>query len=334
MNGFVVAVAADSEVNKIYVATYAYPNNNVQVLNGTSNTIEKTILLPSGFVPGGGLAVNTVTRRVYVVVGSTIRVIENDTLLEEPAAALSDLPTRLAFDPINNRLYAVAGDGISKPKGVIFLDGTSLSVQGFIPLGSGGSTGSAGARDVAVDASNGTVYVTLDSAKRIDAFNAVTAPAGCGLGANAACNRLAAIDTFPTFTAENFSGIADRIAVNPVKNLVYYTHFRYCATQACFMGPLGYFTGLGNSPGHVLIGSEAAGLAVNPTNDRAYVTLPSGADLSIVDTLTAAEIETVSVGYSTELTVNPATKLIYLASGNNVVVVEDLAATETPLLER
>jgi len=78
------------------------------------------------------------------------------------------------------------------------------------------------------------------------------------------------------------------------------------------------------------VGSDAHGIALDPTLARAYTANNGGSSISIIDTNTNTNVSTVAVGsYPRAVAVNPTTHRVYVANyyGDSVSVIDGMTAT-------
>jgi DNA-binding beta-propeller fold protein YncE len=183
--------------------------------------------------------------------------------------------------------------------GVAVLRGDTLAQTALLPAPSNERV-----TDVAVDPSNGRVYVATGWARQIDIYEAD--------------NRKVA--SVPTPVRPN------RVAVNPLNHLVYYTELGYCP-ESCPDSYVHSFTyGQPGPHGNVVTGTSAAAVAFNPASNRAYATMPGGSALSIIDSVAGVEMDNLALAgatSSTELAVNPVTSRVYVAVSGAISVVEE-----------
>jgi YVTN family beta-propeller protein len=144
-----VYVGVNSVTHKVY-AVEPY-SDGVAVIDGSSNTLTKTIHLSTGPV---GIGVNPVTDRIYVknysssFTSATLAVIDGSS--DSVISTVSGLGTGqgyIAVNPDTNRIYVASGDYLD------VVDGGTNTLIASISLGSW-------AEGVAVDTATNLVYVT------------------------------------------------------------------------------------------------------------------------------------------------------------------------------
>jgi YVTN family beta-propeller protein len=102
----VTSLAVNSAANQILV--FDYFSGNLFVLDGTSETVVKTI--PIGLFPRGTPLLVDPVKGVAYVVGSSVFVVDLATATVTATIPLSATASSAAFNPVNSRLYAVTAD--------------------------------------------------------------------------------------------------------------------------------------------------------------------------------------------------------------------------------
>ncbi len=102
----VTSLAVDSATNQILV--FDYFSGNLFVLDGTSETVVKTI--PVGLFPRGTPLLVDPVKDVAYVVGSSVFVVDLPTATVTATIPLSATASSAALNPVNSRLYAVTAD--------------------------------------------------------------------------------------------------------------------------------------------------------------------------------------------------------------------------------
>jgi YVTN family beta-propeller protein len=147
------AMAVNPVTNTIYVASYptADADDAVAVINGSTNQVATSIDLPDLEIPTG-VAVNSLTDRVYVTTQDNLWIIDGSTNTPSPSTGMAgDLLMGVAVDESTDMVYATAGLSALVP-----LNGAN-NVTGYIPANL------AGAEGVTVDADTSYAYVTSDN---------------------------------------------------------------------------------------------------------------------------------------------------------------------------
>ena len=147
------AMAVNPVTNTVYVASYptADADDAVAVINGSTNQVATSIDLPDLEIPTG-VAVNSITDRVYVTTWDNLWIIDGSTNTSSPSTGMAgDLLTGVAVDESTDMVYATAGLSVLVP-----LNGAN-NVTGYIPANL------AGAEGVTVDADTSYAYVTSDN---------------------------------------------------------------------------------------------------------------------------------------------------------------------------
>jgi hypothetical protein len=326
---YVVGVAVDTGYNRTYVLSAPVNSTTtvLQVIDGATQTIAPGSLTFSGLPHEGGIAVDKVTHTVFVGTANLVRRIAVNANSSTPflgatyvtsgaLTAAPDFARRFAFNAHNGKLYAV-------------VDGPSASAGGFRILDRTFAAGTTGTlivypspTDVAVDPETDLVFAASSYQNATPYIRVYYGTALKG--------------SIPTATPPRLAS-AWRLAVartSPTVSDVYYRDDPYCnpSSSNCNGGGLSRFSyaytgGVGgtfsaSAPSVVSIGSAPGAVAYNPVSQRIYATMPSGGDVSIVDVLTATEMDSVSLqsptasGVSLELAVNPTTFRVYLVTGH------------------
>jgi YVTN family beta-propeller protein len=179
-------IAVNPNTNRIYVTT---PRSGfLRIIDGATNTVLTSVPIP-GSTSGYAVAVNTVTNRVYVTSRATASLVVADG---QTGAVITTLDMGgftggVAVDSTANRVYVVAGDGVTT------LNGSNNSVittfpTGFTPF------------EVAVNPLTSRLYVTRSDS-----------PSG-----------VLVLDTATNTSVTTIGGVgAGDVAVNPTTNRVY-----------------------------------------------------------------------------------------------------------------
>ncbi|MDP7223719.1 MAG: YncE family protein [SAR202 cluster bacterium] len=122
----------------------------VSIIDGNTNTVSQTVAVGSGAPDWlGGIAVNTVTKRVYVTHdGTSVTVIDGTTGSVIPTIAVAGGPFGVAVNEVVNRVYV----SLSGSNDLAIINGVTNSVIDTVPVG----LGPAG---IAADPNTGRIYV-------------------------------------------------------------------------------------------------------------------------------------------------------------------------------
>jgi len=295
---FPLAVAVNPNNNMIY-ATDPGANNQLDIVNGTTNTIVGT--LPTGNQPFG-VAVNPNTDRIFVTNRNdgTMTVIDGQEKTVMKTITLPGYPQGIAVDPNSNKVYVA---GVKGSTGSVFVynanNGKLTTVIGSY----------CGAWAVAVNPVTSKVYVT-------SAFSTGCAPNNMVYVIDENSNTIVS-----SFQAGPAGLYAYDVQVNPATNRIYVSTFGGSSE--------GIYVADGSTNGIIAYvqATEPRGIAVNPTTDKVYVTNLNDGTLSIIDGQTNTLLGvippcqpgppfTCMPDLSQYAVANPKTNMIYVGTGS------------------
>ena len=300
-------IAVNPVTDKIYVAgpaedaNGAYTANQVEVIDGATDSVIGTVTLGSG--SGGGesaIAVDPVTDKVYVTnenVG-TVSVIDGatDTLTQTIQMGSGSSPYEIAIVPATHLVYVSVATGVSVIAGTKIVDpvtGTTPAgtVITTIPLGGG-------PLDLAVNPVTQKVYVNLDS----------TVPVIRGTEV---------LDTVNVGGLNSFNR-QQSIAVNPVTNKVYVLNDgNDTGTGSTDSGSTVYVIDGATDTLSSTLTLPVAGVdtaVLNPVTGKVYVTSDISPDkVSVIDSegLQTVPISMTAAGVSDSLTTSAANAPVF-----------------------
>jgi YVTN family beta-propeller protein len=283
------AVAVDPVTNLIYVTDGGTASVNsgatgapyVTVIDGSNDSVIENIQV--GAAPRG-VAVNTVTHRVYVTNynSGTVSVINGADKANIPAPVTLNTgvnPYAVAVNSVSNFVYV----GDQGDNTVTVIDGSqnttsSLSDPGVRPSA------------VAVNPVTNMVYLSNGGSSNVSVINGATASAPAVVG-----------------PLQQAGSDPSALAVNPITNLIYVANGGGTAT---------IINGASNTPQQIPgIGSNTFALSLNALTNKIYVTNGGGSAVTVIDgnNPTAAKVSfsvgTLPIG----LAVNAATNKVYVA---------------------
>jgi YVTN family beta-propeller protein len=314
-----------------------------------------TIPLGSGGIQPISVAVNTRTNRVYAatVVSKSVTVIDALSGLAIAGVPLSAAPRAVAANPTTNRVYATLADN-----SVAVIDGSSNTLRFQVALGAVSSVNAIGARGIAVNPETNRVYAASGSSNIVAVIDGTTdsvvasismAPSISAfpsyVAVNSVTNRvyvtsgndLLVIDgatntiiaRVPVATVSNVACLfTGSLSVNPVTNRVYVGSICLspgAATQAePEPSPPTPPTSL---PFPTPTPPRPPTPFLFPTPPPPPPPPPFGIrpGLVIVDgqtNLVAGSVQAASFNNPTGVAVNPSTNRVYLASGDDIVVID------------
>jgi len=302
-------------VNRLSVLAYNTANqinNNVNGnvnVNGGGNrngTITSGIKVDSYPV---GIAVNPNTNKIYVAneFSNTVSIIDESTDKIQATIKVGSFPYGIDVNPLNNRVY-VANRGSNT---VSVIDGLTNLKMADVQVGKSPI-------DVAVNPSSSLVYVTNIESGTVSVVDGIT---------NAVSTTI------------RVGGIPYAIAVNPATNITYVTDLGDGSISTLQNSKIGMGIGSGNSSGdnsyniNNLSGTSQriygiiapAGIAINTSTNRAYVTDYASNTVFAINLKTNSIINRIKVGTNpVGVSVNPISNRIYVTNvGDNTVSVID-----------
>jgi len=196
-----LAIDINPITNKVYVANNG--SANLTVIDGATNTITTTI--SAGSSPFA-VAVNPMTNKIYVVnntANGTVTVIDGVSNATTTISVGSS-PFAIGVNPVTNKIY-VANDGSNN---ITVIDGATNATTTLV------DSTALNPQGVAVDALTNQIYVANNGSATVTVIDGATNALTTALcpGATGDSYALSATPSSP-------------IAVDPVSNTVYVTHF-------------------------------------------------------------------------------------------------------------
>jgi YVTN family beta-propeller protein len=287
-----------------YSSPYAYiPNysdNNVSVIDASTNTVISTISVGNG---PGGIAVNPDGKKAFVVNNNSnvVSVIDTASNTVISAVNVESKPMGITVNPSGTRLYTAN----SMSNTVSAIDASSYSILANIPVGNTpfGIVASMSGTNVYVSnyASN-TVSVISASTNVVTATIPVgNGPAGIGINpagsivyaVNSLSNTVSVIQASSNTVIGTVAvGSSPRtIAVNPAGTTAYVTNYSDNTVS---------IIDISTTPGTVIqtasVGNGPYGVTLNPSGTRVYVANYTSGTVSVISTATNTVVNTITVG--------------------------------------
>jgi YVTN family beta-propeller protein len=264
---FPQGVVVNPVTNRVYVQS---GGGTVQVLDGDTHAIVNTV---AGF---GAIAFNLATARVYVLTGTSLRVLNASD--ESQIAELAGVPGRgIAVDPLANQIFVANADGHE----LRVIDGVTHAVQTisnvFDPV------------VVAVNPQTRRIYVAEFASSNIAEFDAVT-------------------------LARTNIAVPERpsaIVVDSVSNKIYIGHSPAAAVPAAVT----VIDGATRATTPIAAGIQPAALAFDPGTRRVFAVNQISGTTTVINADTQSVITTLSTcpgSQATHITLNPVTHRAYV----------------------
>lgn len=313
------ALAVNTNTNKIYAADIY--NDEISVIDGTTNDYIKRVRVGDG---PESIAVNPNTNMIYVserdhhtvsiINGSSDEVIKNIQVVnftanEDTSANFS--PTGITVNPATNKIYVANGDNQS----VSVIDGKLNSVS-IIPIGISVTD------DIIANPITNKIYGELDVPGRVYVIDGNT---------NA---------FLTTIVSGNVSeGISNNEAGNSGIALDPNSDFLYLPSMSS--DTLSVVNSLTGITLKVPVGKQPVAAAVNPELNKIYVTNTVSDTVSVIEgsgldqylqpkseLMPGIKLEDTPIGVET----NPSSNLIYVASKDNVKVIDGISNRVTKMI--
>lgn len=289
VSGYPDGVAVNPGANRIYVAVS--PANNgtpeVNVIDGTSNTVVDTISTPKG---AEQMAVNIATNRVYaagcvsnncaltVIDGSTDKILGSIPITSTQGIGIQGL----AVNPVTNRIYL---SDASDAK-VDVIDGNTNKIIDSISLGGGQPLG------LAVDIALNEIAIALDGPYLYIA-SGVT-------------NKIVGRATIGQFAAN--------VAVNPFTSEAYVTNETFAPSTIAIVNMTNAKV-VANIP----VGNNPFGVCVDIFTNLVFVTNTQDSTVAVVNGYTKTKVGSVTAS-SFQIDCNPATRMVYAGANGDQFV--------------
>jgi YVTN family beta-propeller protein len=347
-------VAVNPATNKVYVSNST--NQNVSVIDGTTDTVVATVDAPDGLNPQF-IAVNSATNKIYVTYGGNANGEQVNGLMKIDGASNATVATyplplganAFAINPATNLIYVADSRGNAL---LVFdgnLEGPNIPPVLSVPVGTS-------PQHVAVNSLTNKIYVGNIVSRDVTVVDGKTdatatipldrSPAG--IAVNPANNKVYFVEPFYVYGANGeqlynsemtvidgndnssviltIDGLPDGfVAVNPNTNNVYVSSYSQNVDGTFNPGTVTVIYG-NNNEATVTSGTYPDAIAVDPATNRIYVTNweltgynndnPVG-DVTIID---GRDNSAGSVGVGSlpiAVAVNPFTHKAYVANNNS-----------------
>ncbi|MBT9333097.1 YncE family protein [Paracidobacterium acidisoli] len=198
---------------------------------------------------------------VAVSLPATAQTVSSQISFTEPVQGITE-------NPLTNQIYAVVTLGAGTSDALVVINGKSDTVTATIPIPNGSYV-------PAVDILTNRVFVT----------NCTFSPLSCGVTVvDGFKNKVITTIPVTTTTGDGLLGIT----ADPLRGKIYVSNGSDHVVDV-----INAYTN--TLTGKITIAGEPWGLAINPDNNRLYVTL-GGSEVAIVDPATQATLQTVTVG--------------------------------------
>ncbi|HEY7079455.1 MAG TPA: beta-propeller fold lactonase family protein [Nitrososphaeraceae archaeon] len=298
---FVIQFCSINNANGLSVSASNSTNN---INNSNGNNGNRNGIITSGIQVDSypvGIAVNPNTDKIYVAneFSNTVSIIDESTDKVQATIKVGSFPYGIDVNPLNNRVY-VANRGSNT---VSVIDGSTNLKMADVHVGKSPI-------DVAVNPSSNLVYVTNIESGTVSVLDGIT---------NTVSSTIKVGD------------IPYAIAVNPVTNITYVTDIGDGSISILQNSK----KDSGNSSSNNGAASTLekidgiiiapAGIAINTSTNKAYVTDYASNTVFVIDLKTGSIIHRIKVGTNpVGISVNPISNRIYVTNvGDNTVSVID-----------
>jgi YVTN family beta-propeller protein len=246
-----------------------------------------------------GIAINPATSKIYVAneFSNTVSIIDESTDKVQATIKVGSFPYGIDVNPLNNRVY-VANRGSNT---VSVIDGSTNLRMADVQVGKSPI-------DVAVNPSSSLVYVTNIESGTVSVIDGIT---------NTVSSTI------------KVGSIPYAIAVNPVTNITYVTDLgdgsiTILKNSKHNSNNNGNATRVGTTLEKIDDVVAPAGIAINVSMNKAYVTDYASDTVFVVNLKTNSVINKIKVGPNpVGISVNPTSNRIYVTNGDNTVSVID-----------
>ena len=310
---FVIQFCSVNSANRLLVFGFNatnYINNN----NGNRNGVTTSGIQVDSYPVG--IAVNPITNKIYVAneFSNTVSIIDESTDKIQATIKVGSFPYGIDVNPLNNRVY-VANRGSNT---VSVIDGSTNLKMGDVYVGKSPI-------DVAVNPSSSLVYVTNIESGTVSIIDGIT---------NTVSSTIKVGD------------IPYAIAVNPVTNITYVTDIGDGTISILQNSKHNDINSSNNNKNNNVISTlekingiiiAPAGIAINTSTNKAYVTDYASNTVFVIDLKTNSVIHRIKVGTNpVGISANPISNKVYVTNvGDNTVSVIDgfNAITVNPFLK-
>ena len=332
-----VQVEVNPATGRVYVASLRSNENNnkIHVIDGTTNKIIRTIEIDNGI---GGIAINRVTNRIYVVNRNmvTVTVIDGQTNEIIDIIKLQD-DTDFRFfsgginvNPLTNRIYVVRNyiRDRSIPNFVI-TDDLSLRTLRNLKKFHDNAIASGGKAIIVIDGSTNEIIesVKLNFDDIVDVFDDIVDIIDLHITNTAFYYDFFA--DFPEDLIPNPVVFTTEIEINPVTNRIYINVNIENIYRGIFNAIL-VMDGRTNDIIDAIVVGKSHGnndvIAVNPITNRIYIKDPGNNRVKVVDGITNQLISTIKTGvHPFTIKTDQSTNLLYITSieSGSVTVIKD-----------
>ncbi len=246
-----------------------------------------------------GIAINPATSKIYVAneFSNTVSIIDESTDKVQATIKVGSFPYGIDVNPLNNRVY-VANRGSNT---ISVIDGSTNLKMADVQVGKSPI-------DVAVNPSSSLVYVTNIESGTVSVIDGIT---------NTVSSTI------------KVGSIPYAIAVNPETNMTYVTDLgdgsiSMLKNSKYDLNNNSNTTGVGTTLEKINGVIAPAGIAINVSTNKAYVTDYASNAVFVIDLKTNSIINKIEVGSNpVGISVNPNSNRIYVMNGDNTVSVID-----------
>lgn len=285
---------AFNPVTNLFYAAAAVASQ-VVVLDGTTNTVEKTISVPSDPT---GIAINSTTNTIYVVADHVVTVIDGTKNTVSATITVGTQPYAVAVNTATNKIY-VADTATTGTNNVYVIDGTTNTITSALQIGGT-------AYQVAVNSTTNTIYVANNTVVAV--IDGVT-------------DKVATTIARPPASQQDPVNLP-QLAVNEATNTVFMANIGASPTVSVIDGVSNIITST------IPVGSGPCRMAENSLTNTVYVTNCLDNTVSVINGATDVVAATVPVSAKpTGIAVNPTANLIYVEGGLSLTMINGVTNT-------
>jgi YVTN family beta-propeller protein len=317
----VAGIAVNPNTNRIYVANSI--DNTVSVIDGATNTVIATI--PVGLTPDG-IDVNPNTNQVYIAnTGSSVdsgkaAVIDGNTNTVVATIPIAYNAPGVAVNSTTNRIYITTRTNSTFLPYVEVIDGaTNTLAADILPLGNNFNP-----QGISANSTTNQIYVADTATNSLEVVDGAS-------NTLTGVIPLTGVGTFPSTFGIDVNSITNRVYVaGAFLNCICIGNIAVVDGATNTVTPIPVPPVNGNST------SNAISIGVNPTTNHVFVAERQSGSVLTLDGATNKFIFSPipGVGGSGDITANPTTNRVYVATnGNQVSVIADapnVPPTPTP----
>lgn len=346
----ITGIAVNPTTKLIYVTnSNSSEGNKITVIDSSSNNIKTVIKLTNtSFV--SSIIVNPITNKIYAIniansrVDSGILVIDGNTDKIITTIVVANATSEITINQKTNTIYLIRSvPDSTKPQtnSIVIIDLNKDMIVGSTDL----DFGSQFRRELAVNTSNGNIFITSSNNNTVSIFDATVSkliselvvgnkPNAITLNknsnfiyvANFSTNTVSVIDAKLNRIVKTINvGIRPiDIAINDSSNLIYVVNNG--------SNSISVIDSINNTViDNIAVGNSPEAIAINSNTNQIYVIDSFGVRVSVIDTTENKIINTIDTSFANAITVNQTTNKIYVTknsffgTGNGFIVIDGIS---------